>query len=183
MKLILFNLVFFSLVGTTYCQTWLDNSCPIEEKISNEEYTSAKSNNLLTLVLDQEGKLLINSRKSDGLSEIKFKESVYEFLANPSQDKAKADSPKEAIIALGSYGEHELYNLILKYVREVYLYAWDTAAKEKYDETYVNLDCKKRKKIRKNGFPYNLLELENEENKKPKITIGVPPFEGDVIDN
>lgn len=183
MKLPFFSIIYFLLIGTTYCQTWLDDSCPLDKKIRNEDYSSAKPNNTLTLILNQEGDLLINNKKSDGLSEIKFKETVYEFLSNPSKDKTKADSPKQGIIALGSYGEHELYNLILKYVREVYLYAWDTAAKEKYDETYVNLNCKKRTKVRKSGFHYNVLELSSEKEKKPKITIGVPPFKGDVIDN
>lgn len=183
MKILLLSIAYFAIVGTTYSQIWLDKSCPIEEEISNEEYTSAKSNNLLTLVLDQEGKLLINGKRSDGLSEIKFKEAVYDFLTNPSKDKTKADSPKQAIIALGSYGKNESYDLILKYVREVYLYAWDTAAEETYDRIYMDLDCKKREKIRNKEFPYHILELNKDEAKKPKSGIGIPSFNGDINDN
>lgn len=182
MKTLFLSLVYFILIGTAYGQVWLDNSCPIEEKISDEEYASTKPNNLLTLIIDQEGKLLINGEKNEGLSEIKFKEMVYDFISNPSKDKAKADSPKEAIIALGSFSENETYKLILKYIREVYLYAWDIAAQSKYESNYIDLDCKKRKKIRNRNFPYNLKELTQEE-KKPKMIIGVPAFKGDVIDN
>lgn len=184
MKSFLTSLVFFVSIGVISGQTWLDNNCSLDEKIYNEQYTSAKANNVLTLVFNQEGNLLINNKKSEGLSEIKFKETVYEFLANPSKDKTKADSPKQAIIALGTYGKNESYDLILRYVREVYLYTWDTAAEEKYGDLYMDLDCKKRKKIRNNSFPYNVLELDKKkDDKKPKMTIGVPPFAGDVLDN
>ncbi|MBZ9787477.1 hypothetical protein LB456_08405 [Psychroflexus sp. CAK57W] len=181
-----FLMLFMSLVSavSSFSQTWLDDSCPIEEKISNEEYTSANPNNLLTLIIDQEGKLLMKGKRKEGMSEIQFKETVYDFLTNPSKDKSKADSPKQAIIALGSYGKHDSYDLILKYVREVYLYAWDTASQEKYETIYINLDCKKRKKVRTKDFPYNILELDSEkEDKKPGSAPGVPPFSADVIDN
>lgn len=184
MKPFFLNLVLFFLAGTTYSQIWLDNSCPLEEKVSNEKYTSAETNNLLTLILDQEGKLLINGKESQGISEIKFKESIYDFITNTSKDKNKADSPKQAIIALGAYGEHDSYELILRYVREVYLYAWDTAAEEKFDDLYMDLDCNKRKKVRNSSLPYNVIELNNDKKeKKPNLMIGVPPFKGDVIDN
>jgi hypothetical protein len=168
----------------SFSQKWLDNTCPIEGKISDEAYTSAKANNLLTLIIDQEGTLMMNGKRKKGMSEIQFKEAVYEFLTNPAKDKTKADSPKEAIIALGSYGEHESYDLILRYVREVYLYAWDTASEEKYQSIYADLNCKKREKIRSNEFPYNVLELNTKDDKeKPSFSPGVPPFAGDVIDN
>ena len=163
---------------------WLDNTCRIEDEVSKEEYTAAKSNNLLTLVIDQEGKLLMNGIRKESMSEIEFKEAVYNFMTNPNDDKTKADSPKLAIIALGSYGEHEYYDLILRYVREVYLYAWDNAAEDKYQTFYADLDCKKRKKIRSGNFPYNVLELKSQEDtKKPSFSPGVPKFSGDVIDN
>lgn len=182
MKILFLTIVYFTLAGTSFSQTWFDNSCPIKEKISNEVYTSTKSNNLLTIVLDQEGKLLINAKRTEGLSEIQFKETVYDFLTNPSKDKTKADSTKQAIIALATYGKHDSYDLVLRYIREVYLYAWDLAAKEKYESMYVDLDCKKRKKIRDKDFPYNVIEL-TEKEEKPKKFIGVPKFGGDVIDN
>lgn len=185
MKSLLFAIICFTFFGTTYSQKWFDETCPIEEKLSSEDYTSVSSNNLLTLIVDQDGKLLMNGKRNDGLSEIQFKEAVYEFLTNPNKDKTKANSPKQAIIGLGSYGKHEYYELILRYVREVYLYAWDTAAEEKYNSIYAELNCKKRKKIRNADFPYNVIELneKKDDNKKPSFSPGVPPFEGDVSDN
>ncbi|MFO7743862.1 MAG: hypothetical protein R6V36_00590 [Psychroflexus sp.] len=184
MKTLLFTVLCFSLIGVTHSQVWLDNTCPIEKETSSEDYTSAKSNNLLTLVINQEGKLLMNGIEKEGISEIQFKEAVYQFLTNPNKDKTKADSPKQAIVALGSYGEHDAYELILKYVREVYLYAWDTSAEEKYETFYADLGCKQRKKIRNRDFPYNVIELNSEDDaKKPSFSPGVPPFAGDVIDN
>jgi len=185
MKALVFAaLAIFSISG--HSQIWLDNSCPIDYKVTNEEYTSVKANNLLTLVVDQEGKLMMNGKRQDDMSEIKFKEAVYNFLTNPSGESIKADSPKQAIIALGSYGEHDYYDLILRYVREVYLYAWDTTAEEKYSSIYMDLNCKKREKIRTGDFPYNVLELNNQkqtDTKKPGFSPGVPSFDGDVSDN
>lgn len=185
MKILFFTVASLLITATTFSQKWLDNTCSIEKEVSNEEYTSAKPSNLLTLIIDQEGKLLMNGKRNEGMSEIQFKESVYDFLTNPEKDKTKADSPKEAIIALGSYGNHDSYDLILRYVREVYLYAWDTASEEKYQAIYADLDCKKRKKIRSSEFPYNVLQLNTKEKdkKKPSFSPGVPPFEGDVKDN
>lgn len=185
MKIIFFTVCCFLFLSTAFGQKWLDDSCPIEKKITAEDYTSAKSKNLLTLIIDQEGKLLMNGKRQEGMSEIQFKEAVYEFLTNPSKDKTKAGSPKKAIIALSDYGKHESYDLIKRYVREVYLYAWDETSEEKYDKIYTDLDCKKRKKVRNAEFPYNVMELETEEedDKKPSFSPGVPTFAGDVIDN
>ncbi|NEV93636.1 hypothetical protein G3567_05645 [Psychroflexus sp. YR1-1] len=186
MKTFLYVLISLASSASCFSQIWLDNSCPIEKKVSIEEYTSAKSNNLLSLIIDQEGKLVMNGKRKEGMSEIDFKESVYDFLTNPAKDKTKADSPKQAIIAIGSYGEHNSYELILKYLREVYLYAWDTAAEEKYEAIYLDLDCRKREKIRDSDFPYRLLELndsEKENKMKNRFTPGVPPFPGDIKDN
>ncbi|WP_157595020.1 hypothetical protein [Psychroflexus tropicus] len=177
------------IMGVSLCangQVWLDNTCPIEEQITTEAYTTAKANNLLRLIVDQEGILVMNGLRQEEMSEIKFKETVYDFLTNPSNDKLKADSPKQAIIALGSYGKHEYYDLILRYVREVYLYAWDTASEDKYGSIYMDLNCKKREKIRTADFPYNVIELNNtlnKNNKKPSFSPGVPTFDGDVSDN
>jgi hypothetical protein len=185
MKTLLSFLSILLLSSLSFGQQWLDKTCKIENEITNEEYTSAQSNNILTLIIDQEGKLLMNGKKKEGLSEIQFKESVYDFLANPSNIKTMSDSPKQAIIALGSYGEHENYDLILRYVREIYLYAWDTYSEEKYQVIYSDLDCKKREKIRSKNFPYNIIELgkDKDDSKKPSFSPGVPPFSGDVIDN
>ena len=185
MKTLLSFFLIFLFSNLSLGQQWLDNTCKIENEITNEEYTSAQSNNILTLIVDQEGKLLMNGQKKEGISEIQFKESVYDFLVNPSSIKTKSNSPKQAIIAIGSYGEHKNYDLILRYVREIYLYAWDTYSEEKYQVIYSNLDCKKREKIRSKNFPYNVIELSKEEDdsKKPSFSPGVPPFAGDVIDN
>ena len=185
MKTLLSFLSILLLSSLSFGQQWLDKTCKIENEITNEEYTSAQSNNILTLIIDQEGKLLMNGKKKEGLSEIQFKESVYDFLANPSNIKTKSDSPKQAIIALGSYGEHENYDLILRYVREIYLYAWDTYSEEKYQVIYSDLDCKKREKIRSKNFPYNIIKLGKykDDSKKTGFSPGVPTFSGDVIDN
>lgn len=182
---VLFSCIFLLFLTTTsYCQEWLDNSCPIDQQVYSKDYSSAESKNLLSIIIDQEGSLLINGDKNEGLSEIQFKEMVYDFLTNPSKDKNKADSPKKAIIALGSYGEHEYYDLVLRYIREVYLYAWDVSAKEKYNSDYINLNCKKRSRVQKEKFTYNVIELNNtKENTKKKIPSGVPTFNGNVYDN
>ena len=181
MKFILFILSFI-LWTNVYSQKWLDNTCPIEKNITKTDYISTKANNLLTLVIDQEGKLVVNGDQKKNIAEIEFKEMVYEFLINPERDKSKASSPKDAIIAISSYGEYPEYDLILTYIREVYLYAWDLSAKEKYSSTYAELECRKRTKIRQNNFPYRVFEMDKESPKKNN-TYPVPSFDGDVIDN
>jgi hypothetical protein len=106
---------------------------------------------------------------------------VYNFIVNPSGDKTKANSPKQAIIGIGTYNKENSYAKILDYIREVYLYTWDTEANDKYGEAFGDLNCKKREKVR-SKYPYNVLTLDKKE-KKPKMIIGVPSFQGDVIDN
>jgi hypothetical protein len=182
MKTLLYIFFSFFFSSLTFGQQWLDNTCEIEDELTKEEYNSAKSNNILTLIIDQEGKLLVNGQKKDELSEILFKELVYDFLTNPSNEKTKADSPEKAIIALGSYGKRETYDLILKYVQEVYLYAWDTYSEEKYQSSYSDLDCKKREKVRKKEFHYNIIELNAEKKENKKRGLSMPAF-SDVIDN
>jgi hypothetical protein len=70
-------------------------------------------------------------------------------------------------------------------VREVYLYAWDTASEEEYGEIYLDLNCRKRKKIRQKSLPYHVFELVEENDKKDNIRKGlmIPKFGGDAYDN
>ena len=178
------HLLFLSFIFyvSGHSQIWLDNTCPIEENITKIDYISAKTNNLLTLLIDQEGKLVINGNQQESISEIELKESVYEFLTNPNQNKSNASSPKQAIIALGAYGEYPEYEMILTYLREVYLYAWDNRAKEQFNSPYTALGCKKRSKIRQDYFPYRIFEMDND-SPKEKNKYPIPSFAGDVIDN
>ncbi|MFN2261132.1 MAG: hypothetical protein ABR595_03600 [Psychroflexus sp.] len=183
------NIIIFSiicLISTgVFGQKWYDQQCEIEDEISKSEYESSKEKNILTVIIDQDNNLIINNEERNDLSEIKFKELVYKFLNNPDSDKTKAESPKKAVIAIASYGEKDRYEMVLNYIREVYLYAWNLKANEAYNENYIDLNCKKRARIISKNFPYRVLELTSEVDKKntPSASPGVPPFQGDVKDN
>lgn len=183
------SIVFFlGLVLTStgvFGQKWYDQQCTIKEKVSTSEYESSKERNILSIIIDQDNNLIINDKERNDLSEIKFKELIYAFLNNPDSDKTKAESPKKAIIAMASYGEKDRYEMVLNYIREVYLYAWNLKANEEYDKNYIDLNCKKREKIISKHYPYRVLELKAETDKKntPSASPGVPPFQGDVKDN
>ncbi|WP_127844843.1 hypothetical protein [Psychroflexus aestuariivivens] len=184
MKSIVFFLGLVLASTGVFGQKWYDQQCEIEDEVSEAEYESTNERNILTVIIDQDNNLIINEKERNDLSEIKFKELVYTFLNNPNSDKDKAESPKKAIIALASYGEKDRYEMVLNYIREVYLYAWDLKSKEEYDENYIKLNCKKRSKIISKNYPYRVLELKSEEDKKntPSPSPGVPPFKGDVKD-
>ncbi len=169
------------LTNASMAQSWFDGQCDLENEVSNESLASSKENNTLNILLNQEGDLLINTLKSNGLSEIKFKELVYNFIMNPAKDKTKASSPKQAIVSIGTYNKENSYVIMLNYIREVYLYEWDKQAQEKYNSSYQDLSCKNRKKIR-DKIPYQVIELDKGKT-KPKMIMGVPSFKGDVIDN
>ena len=184
MKILSFFLFVIIFTFQSQSQSWLDSDCEIDDKITLSDYSSAKVNNILSLIINQEGKLLMNGQLKEGLSEIQFKEELYDFITNPDRKKTKANSTQKAIIAMGKYGEHDTYNLIMKYVREVYLYAWDKTSQEEYDEIYANLNCRKRKKIRNKSLPYNVFELVQKQDNENKINRGpsIPEFGGDATD-
>ena len=183
-NIIIFSILCLSSIGV-FGQKWYDQQCEIEGEISKSEYESSKERNILTIIIDQDNNLIVNDKERNDLSEIKFKELIYAFLNNPDSDKTKAESPKKAIIAMASYGEKDRYEMVLNYIREVYLYAWNLKSKEEYDKNYIDLNCKKRGKIISKNYPYRVLELKAEDDKKntPSMSPGVPPFKGDVKDN
>lgn len=178
-------LFIFLFVSVTHAQKWLDNSCPIEEEMTATEIEKANASDLLDIIINQEGKIMVNNKDLSFLSDVKFKEFIYAFITNPDESEKQASSPKKASIQINHYNHPEQYKTYLTYIREVYFFLWNNEAQEKYDSTYNELDCKKRSKVQKVA-PYRLFEAKNrQQNKKddePRF-IGPPAFDGDVIDN
>jgi hypothetical protein len=181
--LLLLTLLSFSF---TNAQLWLDKQCKISDQIKSFELEAASKRDVLTLLIDQEGKLLANGKDISFLNETRFKEYIYNFIANPDDNPQMAKSPKKAIISIQHYQHPKEYEARLEYIREVYYFLWNLDANDKYKEDYINLDCKKREKIQRNN-PYRVFEVSKQKPKKkddgmPQF-VGPPPFEGDVKDN
>lgn len=186
MKKTVILLLFAFFYQTYQAQEWYDDQCDIETKIDLKTYKKENVRNILTIIIDQENTLILNDKPYPQMSEVKFKEYILDFITNPENKKTSAESPKSAIIAISSFGEKNNMQMIENYVREVYLYLWNQKAVQEYDKQWPNLNCKKREKIVKKYFPYNLYKIENESDtskKKENMFLSTPTFKGDVNDN
>lgn len=186
MKKILILLLVAFFYQSHQAQEWYDDQCDIETKINPKVYKKEDVRNILTIIIDQENTLILSDKPYPQMSEVKFKEYVLDFITNPEGKKTSADSPKSAIIAISSYGNKDNMQIIQNYVREVYLYLWNQKAVQEYDEQWPRLKCKKREKIVKKYFPYNLYQIDNEsdaDKEKKNTPLSTPNFKGDVEDN
>ena len=156
-----------------------------EDEITATDIDKADANDLLDIIINQEGKVMVNNKDLSFLNDVKFKEFIYTFITNPDDSNERASSPKNASIQINHYNHPEEYETYLTYIREVYYYLWNTEAQEKYEVTYNELDCKKRSKTQKVA-PYRIFEAKDRNKQKKKEGprfIGPPAFDGDVIDN
>lgn len=179
-------LVFLSITSLVSAQKWFDGNCKLNDPVSDEQYKGEKLRNLFTVIVAQDNTLIINDEPYQQLSEIKFKEMVLNFIDNPKKNNQLADSPTNAIIALRSFGNKERLELLETYIREVYLYLWNTTAKKEFETPFADLNCKKRERIFDKFYPYNyyLIQSKNStKNQFPSKTPGPPPFPSDVKDN
>lgn len=185
MKPICYLFAFLFITATTHAQKWIDNSCPIEEEITATEIEKANTSDLLDIIINQEGKVLVNGKDLSFLNDVKFKEFIYTFITNPDDSKERASNPKKASIQINHYNHPDEYETYLTYIREVYFFLWNNEAQEKYATAYNDLDCKKRAKVQKVA-PYRIFEPKLVSKKKKKNEpsfIGPPAFDGDVKDN
>lgn len=175
------------LIGfSAYTQSWLDGKCKtLDQTITSSEFNEVNQRNVLKLIINQAGELVINDEEKANLREIAFKELVLDFVTNPKQNKNKASNPDKVYIQLSSFKKNSKQLEEFKaYIQEVYIYLWDKYAGEKYDSSYVGLNCRKRSKVFET-YPLRIIgEVKSSEksNNRPK-GVGVPPFAGDVNDN
>ncbi len=170
----------------TFSQSWLDGKCKtLDQTITSSEFNEVNQKNILNLIINQAGEIVINGEEKGNLREIAFKELVLDFVTNPKQNKNKASNPDKVYIQLSSFKKNSNQLEEFKtYIQEVYIYLWDKYAIEKYESSYVELNCKKRSKVFET-YPLRIIgEFKNKEksNNRPK-GVGVPPFAGDVNDN
>lgn len=177
-------IVIFFISYTTYAQVWVDKQCPIEKHITSLDVEESNERDILAIVINQEGKVLVNEKDLSYLSDVKFKEFVYTFITNPDESKSRASNPKKATFQINHYNHPEEYNTYLTYIREVYYFIWNSQAQEKYSLTYNELTCEQRAKLQK-GTPYRVFEVvkktEEKKEKGPRF-LGPPAFSGDVKD-
>lgn len=172
---------------TAQAQSWFDTACKnIDDSLMAEEFKTSDDRNILKIIINQAGELIINGNEKQNFSEIKFKEYVLDFVTNPKERKNKAAKPEKVVVQLDSYqNDNSKIDKYKSYVYDVYLYLWDRASNKKYEKTYINLKCKKREKIY-NAYPLKITgHLDSKEKTSTPIKrgIGVPDFGGDTIDN
>ncbi|MDR9400420.1 MAG: hypothetical protein RI558_03265 [Psychroflexus sp.] len=181
MKLIYLVLLVITL--NLNAQSWIDGKCRIENKIPLNDFKSAKKENKLNLIINQEEKLTANKTDISFLNNVQRKEFLYNFIMNPDKQDDLAQKPDKAFIRVKSFGFADAKNQLINQIKDVYFLIWSEAAQEKYGKDYVALDCKSREKIQKK-FPYQVIESNDKDksDKKPKFS-GPPSFNGDVRDN
>ncbi|MCH8535421.1 MAG: hypothetical protein LAT51_10165 [Flavobacteriaceae bacterium] len=180
----IFFLLFLLMCQLSISQNWLDQKCEVDARLFPEDIDKASERNFLDVIINQEGKIMVNNKDLSILNEAKFKEYIYFFIENPNEDDQLAKSPKKAMISLKHYNHPEQFEAIEQQIREVYYFLWNNYAQEKYEDDYINLTCKERSKVQKE-YPYNLYlpkKTKEKEKGKPNFA-GPPPFEGDVKDN
>ncbi|QTY28220.1 hypothetical protein [Flavobacterium sp. CS20] len=169
-----------------FSQSWLDGKCKdLDQAITSSEFNASNERNVLSIIINQAGEIAVNGEVKPNLREIAFKELVLDFVTNPKQNKSKASNPDKVYIQLASFNKNSDQLQVLKsYIQEVYIYLWDKYADEKYNSSYIELNCRKRSKVFET-YPLRIIgEINNKErsNNRPK-GLGVPPFAGDVKDN
>ena len=136
---ILSTLIITLFCTTLFAQSWLDQQCPsLDEEINMVEFEASKKRNVLDIVINQSDELVINGEEKPNLnSEIRFKEFVLEFVSNPNGDKSKAEAPNKVYIKLSSYNKSsQKISKIDTYIKEVYLYLWDSEGQSKYELSF-----------------------------------------------
>ncbi|MGM0635039.1 MAG: hypothetical protein ACQESK_03155 [Bacteroidota bacterium] len=186
MKLITFSLLsIFLIPNGIFAQNWLDNQCQIEDKTSQNEFDKSSDRNTMQILINQEGKILLDEKDVSYLDDAKFKELIYSFIENPSDSNRWAKKPQKAIISLQHYQHPEVYEQVLTNIREVYYYLWNNLAKQDYQTNYEELNCKEREKIQKK-YPYQVFDpsqTSEKENDSDMPQFKGPPAFEDVKDN
>lgn len=184
----IFILFFTLLCLSTQAQQWFDPTCKkIDSKTNLESLSSTETRNTLKVIVNQADVIELNDEEQPNISEIAFKEWVLGFISNPDKNINKAENPEKIYVLLKSINKNsETLDKLKEYVQDVYLYLWDKQALDRYNSSYIDLDCSKRAKIFKK-YPLKMLfdpgkTNQKKDNTKPK-RFGVPPFGGDVIDN
>lgn len=184
------NLILILICASSYTlqsQEWFDKSCKnIDDSVIPEEFKLSDERNILKIIVNQAGDIEINGSEKTNLNEIKFKEFILDYVTNPDGAKEKADKPEKVIFQLDSYQkDSRTIQKFKNYVYDVYLYLWDKNSGEKYNSTYLNLNCKKREKIF-NNYPLKIVdELDQKDKSSAPIRkgVGVPVFGGDTQKN
>jgi len=180
--------VLVCLIGfCAHTQSWLDGKCKtLDQTITSSEFNEANQRNILSIIINQADEFVINGEVKPDLKEIAFKELVLDFVTNPKQNKNKASNPDKVYIQLSSFKQKSSHQEEFKnYIQEVYIYLWDKLSSEKYNSSYVELNCRKRSKVF-NQYPLRIVtsfEKKSKQTDKPPMNLGIPPFKGDVDDN
>lgn len=128
---------------------------PLEENTST---VTVEARNLCSLYIDSLGNATVNE-KAVKLSELK--NTVKNFVINPSKSAERAVNPSKAIISLTKSDKIKFEQYISYYseVKAGYREIWDSIAQIKYNKFMTELDTTQRKEIVK-IYPFQYTEPE-----------------------
>ena len=116
------------------------------------------SNNILNILINADNNLLVEGKPAY-ITELR--ESIINFILNPSQDPSKADRPDKAVISLqNDRGTHyEQYMMVYNEIVSAYKTLWDAEAIKEFGTGYNNCSRAQKREIR-SRYPQVISEAE-----------------------
>ena len=156
---IAFLLLIFFLVTTTMDQdTGIARKLPPMPEEEQEKPPEIKAKNIYVVLINANNELLVEGEWTQ-ISELK--EGAKKFINNNGKDPASSDNPQKAIISLQNDRETQYvtYIRVQNELAAAYNELRNEAAFNKYGESFVNLNKKQQKEIKK-MYPQKISEAE-----------------------
>lgn len=156
---IAFLLLIFFLVTTTMDQdTGIARKLPPMPEEEQEKPPEIKAKNIYVVLINANNELLVEGEWTQ-ISELK--EGAKKFINNNGKDPASSDNPQKAIISLQNDRgtQYVTYIRVQNELAAAYNELRNEAAFNKYGESFVNLNKKQQKEIKK-IYPQKISEAE-----------------------
>ena len=156
---IAFLLLIFFLVTTTMDQdTGISRKLPPMPEEEQEKPPEIKAKNIYVVLINANNELLVEGEWTQ-ISELK--DGAKKFINNNGKDPASSDNPQKAIISLQNDRgtQYVTYIRVQNELAAAYNELRNEAAFNKYGESFVNLNKKQQKEIKK-MYPQKISEAE-----------------------
>ena len=156
---IAFLLLIFFLVTTTMDQdTGIARKLPPMPEEEQEKPPEIKAKNIYVVLINANNELLVEGEWTQ-ISELK--DGAKKFINNNGKDPASSDNPQKAIISLQNDRgtQYVTYIRVQNELAAAYNELRNEAAFNKYGESFVNLNKKQQKEIKK-MYPQKISEAE-----------------------
>ena len=156
---IAFLLLIFFLVTTTMDQdTGIARKLPPMPEEEQEKPPEIKAKNIYVVLINAKNELLVEGEWTQ-ISELK--DGAKKFINNNGKDPASSDNPQKAIISLQNDRgtQYVTYIRVQNELAAAYNELRNEAAFNKYGESFVNLNKKQQKEIKK-MYPQKISEAE-----------------------